>query len=104
MMKRNNVVFSSTRIKSEQDFSIRILFELEKSQRIQALLKILGRRSEDRVPQLFRLSCYNFEQAKEHDCKWWFGLYFSFAPLRHSQAPLASLQTSQDVRNLSQLA
>ena len=39
-MKKNNVVFSSTRIKSEQDFSIRILFELEKSRRIQALLKI----------------------------------------------------------------
>ena len=33
-----NVVFSSIRIKSEQDFSIRILFELEKSRRIQALI------------------------------------------------------------------
>ena len=40
-MKKNNVVFSSTRIKSEQDFSIRILFELEKSRRIQALINIL---------------------------------------------------------------
>ena len=41
-MKKNNVVFSSTRIKSEQDFSIRILFELEKSRRIQALIATEG--------------------------------------------------------------
>ena len=41
MMKKNNVVFSYSRIKSEQDFFIRILFELEKSRRIQALMPIL---------------------------------------------------------------
>ena len=33
-----NDVFSSIRIKSEQDFSTRILFELEKSRQIQALM------------------------------------------------------------------
>ena len=40
MMKKKNVVFSSTRIISEQDFSTRILLEQEKSRRIQALMTI----------------------------------------------------------------